>query len=504
MTPAFLRDMPSSGPGRAPVRSYASTARAAVVLLALAMPVVARAFQNDESRRQAQMESARASAAAIDRRNADQAFQAGLASAAAGRSGSGSSGSTGSSTSGSGGRYAPSTGGGGSSASTGPQSVVATRTYRIFVGETMEQAATRLAREAAGGNADSQYLLGRMQYAGYGVPQNAAEARRLFLAAASLQHVEAMAYAGDLLVNGVGGAVDLTRGMALLLAAADKGNPNAQALWGLKVMTAAFETRDNRLVPRALAMLEASANAGKALAQSTLGSLVYFSGIGGLAPDSVKSVRYLRMGAAQGDPISMYVLGNMLVNGDPWTGKNRAEGWPLIQRSSQAGDGRAMWRLALAKLQGSSGQAKDTEGGVRLMRQSAATGDRNGMFVLANMLLIGEEMPQNKPEGIRYARLAAEADHGAAQLMLAKMHYFGDDIPKNLAEAVRWARRSSESGTAGGEVLYGQLLWTGDGVPKDRVAAVRLFQRAAAQGDEEAIKNMADAEVQALVRTMTK
>ena len=483
-------------------RSCANSARAAVVLLALAVPVVARALQNDESRRQAQMASSRSAAAAIDRRNADQDFQAGLTRAAAGRSGSGASGS---SSSGSSGRSAPSTGGGGSSASTGPQSVVATRTYRIFVGETMEQAATRLAREAAGGNADSQYLLGRMQYAGYGVPQNAAEARRLFLAAATLQHVEATAYAGELLVNGVGGAADPARGMTLLLAAADKGNANAQSLWGLKVMTAAFETNDNRLVPRALAMLEAAANAGKALAQSTLGSLVYFSGIGGLAPDSVKSVRYLRMGAAQGDPISMYALGNMLVNGDPWTGTNRAEGWSLVQRSAQAGDGRAMWRLALAKLQGSSGQAKDTEGGVRLMRQSAATGDRNGMFILANMLLIGEEMPQNKPEGIRYARLAAEADHGAAQLMLAKMHYFGDDgIPKNLAEAVRWARRSSESGTAGGEVLYGQLLWTGDGVPKDRVAAVRLFQRAAAQGDEEAIKNMADAEVQAIVRTLTK
>lgn len=503
--PELLNEMPSSRPRRETARFHPTAARVAVMLLALAVPAVARAFQNDESRRQAQMASARASAAAIDRRNADQAFQAGLARASAGRSGSGSSGSSGSSSSASSGRYAPSTGGGGSSASTGPQSVVATRTYRIFVGETMEQAATRLAREAAAGNAESQYLLGRMHYAGYGVSQNAAEARRLFLAAASLQHVEATAYAGDLLVNGVGGPADLPRGMALLLAAADKGNADAQALWGLKVMTSAFETSDNRQVPRAVAMLEASANAGKALAQSTLGSLVYFSGVGGLSADSVKSVRYLRMGAAQGDPISMYTLGNMLVNGDPWTGENRAEGWALIQRSVQTGDGRAMWRLALAKLQGASGQAKDTEGGVRLMRQSAETGDRNGMYVLANMLYLGEVMPENKPEGIRYARLAADADHGEAQLMMAKMNYFGDvGIPKNIGEAVRWARRSSESGAAGGELLYGQMLWTGDGVSTDRVAAVRLFQRAAAQGDAEAIKNMAEAEVQAIVRTLRK
>jgi TPR repeat protein len=291
--------------------------------------------------------------------------------------------------------------------------------------------------------------------------------------------------------------------MALLLAAAEAGNADGQSTWGLKVMTAAFETGDNRLVPRAVIMLERAADGGKAMAQSTLGSLVYFFGIGGLKADSVKAVRYLRMGAAQGEPISMYTLGNLMVNGDPWTGQNRAEGWPLIERAAQAGNGRALWRLGLAKMQGSSGQRVDTDGGARLIRQSAAAGDREGMFVLANMLYSGQAVTQDKPEGIRYARLAANAEHGGALRMLAMMSYFGDvGIPRSLEEAARLARRSADTGTPGAQLMYGQLLWAGEGVPQDRVAAVRLFQRAAAQGDEDAIKTMAETDVQAVLRSM--
>lgn len=479
----------------------------AVVLLSFSASKLASAFQPDEARRQAQMERSRQSAAAIDRRNADQAFQAGLARSAAARAKSGSGSSSSSPSSGRGsanGNGSTNTGGGsGGGGSSGPQSVVSTRTYRIFVGETMQQAAARLAREAAAGSAESQYLLGRMNYAGYGVPTNEVEARRLFIAAAVQRHVEASAYAGTMLVNGIGGAADLTRGMPLLLAAANAGNADGQAQWGLRVVAAASETNDDSQVPRAVSLLERAADAGSTLAQATLGAQVYFYGVGTVAEDSVKAVKYLRMGAAQGDPMCLSLLGAMMVDGNPWTGLNRTEGWSLVGRAAQAGDGRAMAKLGVAKLNGNAGQQKDVPGAVRLIRQSAESGDREGMFVYANMLYAGDEVAESKSEGIRYARLAAAASHGGAQLMMAKMSYFGDvGVTKSVAEAFRWSRLSAESGSAGGQLFHGLMLWTGDGVVKDRIAAVRLFQKAAAQGDAESIKNLADPEVQAIVRTM--
>ena len=477
---------------------------AAWVVISAGAPRLVLAFQGDEARRQALMENARASAAAIDRRNADQAFQAGLARSAAawGSSGSPSSSSgNGSGSGSSGGRVS----GGGSAASSGPQSVVATRTVRVFVGETLAQSATRLTLKAAAGNAESQYLLGRMNYIGYGVTPNPTEARRLFVAAATQRHIEASAYAGDLLVNGVGGPADRTRGMAFLLVAATAGNPDAQALWGLKVFEAANETNDNALVPRALGMLEQAAAAGKASAQSTLGSIVYFVGVGGVAVDGVKTVKYLRQGAAQGDPICLYNLGNMLVDGHEWTGKDLREGWALLERAVQTGNGRAMAKLGVSKLNGIAGQQMDTVAGARLIRSSAQTGDTYGMFLYANMLYSGEAVAVDKPAGIRYARLAAEAGHGGAQLMMAKMNYFSDvGIPKNPAEAVRWSRLSAESGWADGQLYYGLMLWEGLVVTKDRPAAVAWFQKSAAQGNKAAIENMADPEVLAVVRTMKR
>ena len=62
------------------------------------------------------------------------------------------------------------------------------------------QIAQRLAREAAAGNAQSQYQLGRMNAAGFGGRENMTEARRLFVAAANQGHIEGSAY-------GVGNAI---------------------------------------------------------------------------------------------------------------------------------------------------------------------------------------------------------------------------------------------------------------------------------------------------------
>lgn len=483
------------------------TIRAILVAMFVGLPSTATAFQPDEARRQALMESARASAAAIDRRNADQAFQAGLRRASSGGGGSNSapSSSSGASGSGSAGSRIGGGGGGASSGSQGPQSVVATRTIRIFVGETLAQSAARLTREAAAGNVESQYLLGRMLWAGYGATADPVEARRLLSLAAAKGHIEANASAGEMLVNGVGGPVSSVTGMSMLAVAADAGNADAQSLWGLRTMTAAFESGNNAAVPRAIMMLERAADAGKALAQSTLGTLVYFYGVGGLKADSAKALKYLRMGVEQGEPMSLYSLGNLMVDGDPWTGTDRVQGWAYITRAVQAGNGRAMWKLGLCKLNGVSGQANDVVEGSRLIRRSAETGDRNGQFVYANMLYTGQGVPESKPEAIRYARLAADANLGGAQLMMAKMNYFGDvGIPKNPAEAVRWGRLSAESGAPDGQLFWGTLLWEGTMLPRDRVAAVRWFQKAAAQGDKQAIENMADDEVKAVLRTMQR
>ena len=466
----------------------------------VAIPGIAHADPaGDEARRQSIMASSRADAAAIDRRNSDQAFQAGLARSSSGgaSSGSGSSGSSSASSAPSGGYR------GGGSSSSGPQSVVSTRYVRVWVGETLSQSAQRLGREAAAGDAQSQYLLGRMHYAGYGISTNLPEARRLFVAAAEQDHVEAAAYAGKFLVYGLGGPVDMARGLAYLQTAAQAGNTDAMSVLGIRTMTIAFETGNNADMPGAVRYLEQAAAAGNAVAQAALGTTIYYFGVGGVAADGVKAVKYLRMGAAQGDPMSMYTLGNLMVNGDEWTGENRLEGWSLISRAAQAGDGRAMWRLAAAKVNGTSGQEKDLPEAVRLMRLSAETGERNGQQGWGQMLYFGVGMTENKPEGLRYTRMAADAFNPEAQYDMALANYFGDvGIPKNLVEAARWARLSADNGLPRAQLLLGKLLWAGEGLVQNRTEAVRWMKKAADQHDETAINDLKDPEVAAILRTL--
>lgn len=464
-------------------------------------PIVAHAdAAGDEARRQASMERSRQSAAAIDRRNSDQAFQAGLnrASSTGIAPGSNSGGSS-SSSSASGGGFR-SGGGGGSS---GPQSVVATRTVRVWVGETMAQSAARLKIEAAAGKPQSQYLLGRMNYAGFGVPTNVTEARRLFVAAADQGHAEGAAYAGQFLVYGRGGPVDTARGLAYLRTAAQGGNTDAMSILGVQLMSRAFASGDNSQMPAVVSYLEQAAAAGNAVAQAALGTTIYYFGVGEIPADGVKAVKYLRMGAVQGDPMSMYYLGNLMVNGDAWTGENQTEGWALINRAAQAGDGRALWRLAAAKIEGISAQRKDLPEAARLMRLSAEAGDRNGQYGWGQMLYFAVGTPENKPEGLRFMRMAADADYPDAQYSMALSNYFGEvGMPKNLVEAARWARLSANNGLPRGELLLSKLLWAGEGVPQDRAQAVRWMKKAADHGDETAKNDLTDPEVAAILRTL--
>lgn len=486
------------------------------------VPVLAHADPADEARRQAQMQSSRDSAAAIDRRNADAAFQQGLARSSSTSTNSGSSSSSSSSPSGSsplpGGRTNDSAYSGGPkaegyNASTGQITVnvsggggvaAARAAVAGLTAPNLAQTAQRLSREAAAGNARSQYQLGRMYASGYGVSENMAEARRLFVAAANQRHVEGSAYAGQFLLRGTGGPEDDARGEQYLEVAAQAGNVDAKAELGTHYVLAANEANGYRQISRGLRYMEESADAGKATAQSILGAYVYLQGHGNIQPDRAKGLKYLRMGAAQGEALSLRTLGYLMVNGHPWTGANFGEGWPFIARAIQLGDPGAMATLGLAKVNGQQGQAVDVAGGMALLRQSAEGGDSNGLVLYGTRLYEGVNVTANRITGLAYVKRGAEAGNAEAYRALALWNYFGSDaIAKDLSESLRWARLAAQSELPEGQHLLGQLYYEGAGVPKDLKEALRWFRRAAAQGYAPAVKDVADPEMVAVARTMS-
>jgi uncharacterized protein len=484
------------------------------------VPVFARADPADEARRQAQMQSSRDSAAAIDRRNADQAFQQSLARSSSLPANSGSNSNSGGS---SGGGTSPLPGGRandsayrgptaeGYNAATGQITVnvsggggvaAARAAVAGLTAPTLSQTAQRLAREAAAGNAQSQYQLGRMYAAGYGVTENVTEARRLFVAAANQGHIEGSAYAGQFLLRGTGGPVDSVRSLTFLERAASAGNIGAKTVLGEHLIVNAIDTGTFTNTARAIRYLEEAGDAGNATAQDILGS-VYARGDAGVPKNGAKAEKYLRMGVEQGNPESMDTLGTLLIFGSLSIPQNQTEGWELVSRSAQAGNGRAMWRLGSALSEGSGGQTKNLAEGLRLTRLSAQTGDINGMFQLSMLTYHGVGLPADKVEGNRLFRLAADAGSGDAQHEMGLTYYHGDvGIAKNLVEAARWAAMSARTGSARGQLLYGKLLWAGEGVSQDRNQAVRFYKLAADQGNETAINDLKDPEVAAILRTL--
>lgn len=449
---------------------------------------------NDEQNRQRQMESMRATQAANDRANADRSFQQGL-TRSPGASGGSSSTSPSAGSSAGGNRM------NGPARDAGPQSVVASRTYTIYRQEAPPQAFARLSQAAANGDAQAQWWVGRMAYAGFGTARDDALARRSFAAAGSQGHVEAASMAGYLAVNGKGGPVDTAGGRALLRRGAEGGDAWGQVQYGLHMIGAANagETVDLRPVA---AMLEQAADRGDLMAQTTLGTTLYFFGAGNIARDEAKMAKYLRLAAAQNQPIAMGELGRLQLTGTGGVARDEAAGVALIRRAAAMNDANAQFLLGVGSISGQFGIAIDKPEGVRLLRAAAAARNMEAMSMMASMLIAGDMVPENMAASIAMAREAADKGDNPSRVLMARALYTGQTVPVDKAASARYARLASDEGFAEGQLVYGQLLFEGAGVTQDRPAAVRLYRRAAAQGFEPARKELQDPEVAPVARTV--
>jgi len=451
---------------------------------------------NDEANRQRMMASMRDTAAANDRRNADASFQKGLAGGLSTTGGSG--GTAPNSATPSTGAFAATPG-----AERGPQSVVATRTVFINIEETTPQMVARVTREAAEGKAQSQYNLGRLNYAGLGVARDDVAARRWFGAAATQGHPAASAQYGYLTMYGRGGPVDRDAARAALKIAAAGGDSYGQALYGMMLITDAVEKRTSDApLPEAIGLLTRAADAGEAVAQATLGSVIYFYGTNGAEQDPAKAIHYLKLAAAQDHPMALQVLGEQYMVGGTALEKDTAKGWALITKAADLGQSEAMRPLGLSLVQGSNGQPKDPARGLKYIRMAADQHYPAAMGDYAAILYEGALEPKDLARSVRYAREAADAGDGDAQVMMARFAYFGDGVPKDMTVAARYARLAADSGHADGQHILGALYSGGEGVPKDMKEAVRWFRKSAAQGNADAIAALQEPESIAAARGM--
>lgn len=290
----------------------------------------------------------------------------------------------------------------------GPGRVVATYEFKIWVQETPGQAVARLRQEAAGGNWQSQFDLGRVLYAGYReVPVDLPTARKMFLAAAEQGHPPAQTQAGAMLYWGQGGAADKAAALDWVKKSADQGDSYGEALYGLWSLIEARTKSSDEPAPQALSYLRKAAGHGEMLAQRALFT-VYFYGASGAKQDLGRAFSYAKLAAEQGDPASMNDVATCYMMG--------------------------------------YGAQKDEAAAVPWLKEAATRGNTDAQVNYSAMLSQGRLVPQDLAGGARFSRMAAEKGDVNGQVLLAKSYYFGEGVKKDLRESVRWFRKAAAQG----------------------------------------------------------
>jgi hypothetical protein len=176
--------------------------------------------------------------------------------------------------------------------------------------EDVEKALGYLRQAVDVQNPYAAYFLGKLYEKGNHVPQNTADAIRLFRLSAELDNEYAAYRLGKLYLGGEGVLKDVEEALLWLNFAADKRNQFAEYAMGVLYFKGEDITRD---IPKALEYLKRSATQGNQFAQYRLGKIYL---MGEDAPkDVTAALRYLNAAADQGNQYAQYALGKLYLMG---------------------------------------------------------------------------------------------------------------------------------------------------------------------------------------------
>jgi hypothetical protein len=258
-------------------------------------------------------------------------------------------------------------------------------------------------------------------------------AKRAFDAGSIAGSIAGMALAGRMLLGGHGVARDEAAGLALLRAAADAGQSDAQYEMGYHCL----HTQHDAVT--AAGWFRRAAEGGVLAAMEWL-CVTYINGAPGVPQNRTSSYEWAARGAEAGSAVCQSYAGHALVYGEGVT-KDEAAGVAWLRRAADAGLAEAQLNLYCCYRDGVAGLRADD------------------------------------PAALACLRAAAEGGCPDAQTILSHRLRAGDGMPADVAAANDWLRRAAE-GSATAQVELGSRLLHGRGVPTDTVAGVELLRRA--------------------------
>jgi TPR repeat protein len=209
------------------------------------------------------------------------------------------------------------------------------------------------------------------------------------------------------------------------------------------------------------------------------------------ARDPAEAMKWLELGAKQGNPRAISLLGWLLAisNDVPRDGARARE---LLTRATQSPAtelnlGAALYRLARLHHDGIGGP-KDVPKAQELYEKAHAAGDA---YAASELMFLARDR-KDHDAAMTYAKAAAAAGLSSAQSDLYFASRDGNrGVPQDHQLAFEWALRAARQGHAGAQNAVGVVFDRGipGVVEKSDPEAVRWFVRAARQGDRLAMRN---------------
>lgn len=237
--------------------------------------------------------------------------------------------------------------------------------------------------------------------------------------------------------------------LPLLEAAASADNPLAQQLLADILIDGLGDTPVDET--RAITLLEASAAAGFAPAQNSLG--VSYERGQGVEQDVSRAAQFYAAAAKQGLPVAEVNLGVLYAEGN--------------------------------------GVVEDDERATKLFMSAAEKGDAGGMNSLGVSYEIGEGIDVDLNLAMDWYRKAAAAGSIVARANIGNLYLRGLGVPLDYDIARKWISKAAEDGNSFGLFLLGELHENGNGVAIDRDRAIELYRQAATEGSVDAEEALA-------------
>jgi TPR repeat protein len=360
-----------------------------------------------------------------------------------------------------------------------PATLLADRAFALLIGRGTKSDATAafaaFGEAAAQGNTTAAGYLAEQTYYGFGVKEDAARAKQLFIDAArngdnysrammivldkrvseygdafslfryaaANGHVAAEHQMGICFHNGVGCIRNRANSADCFRRAADQGYAIAQSALGRWYETRTGGKR-NENEEEAVALYRLAADQGFARAQNFLGSC-YVDGIGVSeddAEDYAQAVVWFRLAADQGLAAAMYNLGT-------------------IDYDSAVS---AVW-----------------------YRRAADQGDSDAQNALGDCYNTGDGVDKDLAQAVSWYLLAAAQGDASAQCSLGACFVEGVGVVKDFVQAAKWLAHAVDKRRPQAEYLMSVIYATGGyGVAKDTDASISWHKRAVALGWNEA------------------